>query len=274
MLSRGGPPLESVLHRFFDPARLAEEGRQRRDAWEKAEPFPHVVLDDFFPEEPVRAAARAVPIPGEGWVRREREEAVKWGLPDEHRMPEPVRALVRELNAAPFLGFLEALSGISGLVSDPWLEGCGIHQIERGGYLHVHADFNVHKRTKLQRRVNLVLYLNEGWQEPWGGHLDLWDRALAHRVKSYLPVFNRAVVYAAADDAFHGHPYPLACPPDRRRCSIALAYYSAQRPSYERSAAHGVLYQPVPGQGTLAAAQAAAGEREGRAAAPERAERG
>ena len=254
MLSAGGTPLESesLLRSFFEPARLAEEGRKRHDAYRLAEPFPHAALDDFFPEALVRAAARAVPAPGEGWVRRERDEAVKWGLPHEHLMPEPIRALIRELNAAPFLGFLEELTGIKGLTSDPYLEGGGLHQIERGGYLHVHADFNVHSRTKLHRRLNLLLFLNEDWDESYGGHLELWDRAMSRCVKRYLPVFNRTVVFTVTDDAFHGHPYPLTCPEGRSRRSIALYYYSAQRPAHERTPAHAVLYQPVPGQGTLA----------------------
>jgi hypothetical protein len=245
-----------LLRAFFEPARLAEEGRKRHDAYAAAEPFPHAALDDFFPEELVRAAARSVPKPDERWVRRERDEAVKWGLPHEHLMPAPVRDLIREMNAAPFLGFLQELTGIEGLVSDPYLEGGGLHQIQRGGYLHVHADFNVHSRTKLLRRLNLLLFLNEDWDESYGGHLELWDRAMTRCVRSYLPVFNRAVVFNVTDDAWHGHPYPLTCPEGRSRCSIALYYYTATRPAHERAPAHAVLYRPVPGQGSLGAAPA------------------
>ena len=249
--------MESELRSFFEPARLAEEGRKRREAYAAAEPFPHAVLDDFFPEAVVRAAARAVPPPDERWVRRERDEAVKFGLPHEHLMPDPIRALIRELNAAPFLGFLEEMTGIAGLTSDPYLEGGGLHQIKRGGYLHVHADFNVHSRTKLHRRLNLLLFLNEEWDESFGGHLELWDRAMSSCVQRLLPVLNRTVVFTVTDDAFHGHPYPLACPEDRTRRSIALYYYTAQRPAHERTPAHAVLYQPVPGQGTLGLSTAA-----------------
>ena len=36
--------------------------------------------------------------------------------------------------------------------------------------------FNVHPQLSLNRRINLLLYLNKSWNEEWGGHLELWDR--------------------------------------------------------------------------------------------------
>jgi hypothetical protein len=249
---------ETELRAFFAPEALAEKGRALHDRYVSAEPFPHVALDGFFPEEAVRAAARAVPAPDARWVRRERDEAVKWGLPHEHLMPEPLRALIRELQSGAFLGFLTELTGIRGLISDPYLEGGGVHQIERGGYLHIHADFNQHSRMKVHRRLNLLLFLNEDWREEYGGHLELWDVDMSRCVKRYLPVFNRAVVFNVTDLSFHGHPHPLTCPEGTSRRSIALYYYTAVRPAHELSPAHAVLYQRVPGQGGPPARPAAA----------------
>jgi hypothetical protein len=242
---------ESPLRSFFASEALAARGKALHDAYVSARPFPHVALDGFLPEQAVREAARSVGPPGPGWVRRERDEAVKWGLPDEERMAEPLRALIRELQSAAFLGFLTELTGIQGLFSDPYLEGGGVHQIERGGYLHVHADFNLHSRMKVHRRLNLLLFLNEEWREEYGGHLELWETDMSRCVQRYLPVFNRAVVFNVTDVSFHGHPYPLACPEGTTRRSIALYYYTAQRPTRELSAAHAVLYRSVPGQGQL-----------------------
>src|SRR5581483_6543461 len=116
-----------------------------------------------------------------------------------------------------------------GLIPDPYFTGGGLHQIERGGYLKIHADFDRHEKLGLQRRLNVLVYLNRDWDESYGGALELWDRAMTHPVVRVLPVFNRCVVFSTTDQSYHGHPEPLTCPPDRRRRSLALYYYTAAR---------------------------------------------
>ena len=70
------------------------------------------------------------------------------------------------LNSQPFLHFIQILTGINEtLLGDPYFEGGGLHQIIRGVYLKVHADFNKHKLTGLDRRVNILIYLNKNWKE-------------------------------------------------------------------------------------------------------------
>jgi hypothetical protein len=137
------------------------------------------------------------------------------------------------LNGGLFLNFLEGLTGIEGLISDPHIRGGGLHEILREGALGVHADFNLHSRLNLWRRLNLLLYLNENWDPAWGGELELWDRAGKQRVKSIAPIFNRVVIFDTSNFSYHGHPHPLMCPPDRSRKSIALYYYTAQKPEGE-----------------------------------------
>jgi hypothetical protein len=234
---------QTELDEFFHEERLAEEGRKLHASYAGASPFPHIALDDFFPAGPLREVAASVPPPGEAWVHRQRDVAVKWGLPDERAMNALTRRLIHELQAPPFLGFLEELSGIRGLIPDPYLLGGGIHQIERGGFLNIHADFNFHKKLRLHRRINVLLFLNEDWREEWGGHLELWDRKMESCVRSLLPSFNRCVIFNITDWSYHGHPHPLTAPEGVTRRSIALYYYSAERPPEELTSPHGVLYQ-------------------------------
>ena len=252
---------EAELQEFFEAERLAEEGRKRHAEYSAGSPFPHIALDDFFPAAPLREIAAAVPRPGSAWVHRQRDVAIKWGLPDERAMNPLTRRMIHELQAPAFLGFLEELSGIRGLIPDPYLLGGGIHQIERGGFLKIHADFNFHKILRLHRRLNLLVFLNEDWQDEWGGHLELWDRKMENCVKSYLPSFNRSVVFDITDWSYHGHPHPLTAPEGITRRSIALYYYSAERPAEEMTSPHGVLYQEpgiVPDEPQTRSAAAAA----------------
>jgi hypothetical protein len=203
-----------------------------------AAPFPHIKIDGHFPDERLRGivgeiqAAQIDPeAPGYGWLDKRRASELD-------RFPPKTRELVEELNSPPFIAWLEQLTGIEGLIPDPSLEGGGIHQINTGGYLKIHTDFNWHKRLELHRRINLLLYLNEGWDEQWGGALELWhERELAsprgRPAASYAPLFNRMVIFSTTDFSYHGHPEPLKCPPHVRRNSIALYYYSKTRPQNE-----------------------------------------
>ena len=116
------------------------------------------------------------------------------------------------------------------------------------GFLKIHADFNRHKHLQLDRRLNAILYLNQDWDEAWGGHLELWDRTVASRV-SLAPLAGRLVCFATDDYSYHGHPDPIRCPDDRFRRSLALYYYTNGRPAEEVSSGHTTLFglDPVSG---------------------------
>ena len=119
---------------------------------------------------------------------------------------------------------------------------------KKGGFLKVHSDFNLHPQLNLNRRLNLLLYLNKDWKEEWGGHLELWDKDMKSCKVKISPNFNKLVIFNTTDYSFHGHPNPLACPEDVTRKSLALYYYTNGRPSNEINPALGesaqtTLYQ-------------------------------
>ena len=81
------------------------------------------------------------------------------------------------LNSDIFLTYLQKLTGIKEkLFSDPYLLGGGYHEIKKGGFLDVHADFNKYKDVNLDRRINLLLYLNRDWNIEWNGNLGLYNK--------------------------------------------------------------------------------------------------
>lgn len=239
--------LESVWTFFFDPQILASTAKRYHESYTQARPFPHVVIDDFFPEGVVAEVLKEFPSPSEiPWRRHEHAHSKKLATENEIQIGNFTRHFIAQLNSAVFVDFLEMLTDIEGLIPDPHLMGGGLHQIERGGYLGIHADFNVHPRLKLDRRLNLLLYLNKNWEEAYGGHLELWNREMTQCEKRLLPVFNRLVVFNTTDFSFHGHPLPLTCPPERARKSLALYYYTNGRPAEEVTASHSTLYQKRP----------------------------
>jgi Rps23 Pro-64 3,4-dihydroxylase Tpa1-like proline 4-hydroxylase len=233
---------------YFDPSQLLELARARRADYEGATPFAHVVIDGFLPEHVVEGVLGEFPSPQqEAWLRFDSDNERKLASREDTQMGELTRHLLAQFNSAAFIDFLEELTGISGLVPDPHLEGGGLHQIVRGGHLNVHVDFNRHPRTGLDRRLNVLLYLNRAWPQEYGGALELWNADKTQCERSILPLFNRLVVFSTTEHSFHGHPQPLSCPDDRTRKSLALYYYSNGRPE-ERGApvpAHNTLWEPA-----------------------------
>jgi Rps23 Pro-64 3,4-dihydroxylase Tpa1-like proline 4-hydroxylase len=236
----------------FDRQQLQQLAAARHDEYAAAQPFPHVVVDDFLPEWVLDEVLTEFPSPREdAWWRFDSDNERKLATRDDSRMGDATRQLLAECNSAAFVDFLEELTGIRGLVPDPHLEGGGLHQIVRGGHLGVHVDFNRHPRTGLDRRLNALVYLNRDWREEYGGALELWGRDQTRCEKRILPLFNRLVVFSTTEHSFHGHPEPLTCPEDRTRKSLALYYYSNGRPEEGGASAttHNTIWKAEPGNG-------------------------
>lgn len=233
----------------IDPRKLQAIAGSRREAYARAEPFPHAVFDDFFPAPALLEILREFPGPQAiDWQRFDSANERKLASTRETQLGDYTRHFIWELNSSVFIAFLETLTGIRGLVPDPHLGGGGLHRIERGGLLKVHADFNRHTGLDLDRRVNLLLYLNQDWKEEYGGHLELWDREMKRCVQRLLPVFNRMVVFSTTDFSFHGHPDPLTCPKGWSRKSLAMYYYTNGRPQDEESPGHTTVFHGRPGE--------------------------
>lgn len=215
-----------------------------------ADPFPHIALDNFLPAERYRALASEFPGPeADIWLQfRSGKENKKLQSRDHDALPPAIRDFVSEANGPEFIRFLEGLTGIKGLAADPELHGGGLHQTLPGGHLGMHVDYNFHTVTKLDRRLNVILYLNDQWDERWGGNLEFWDEDVRNRVQSIAPVGNRLVVFNTDERSWHGHPDPLRCPDGRTRRSIAFYYYTDGRPEAERSDEHNTLFRERPGE--------------------------
>lgn len=223
--------------------RLKELLEAHATAYRSAAPFPHVVMDDLLERDLLDdVLAEFDGMDRSRWHHTERETERKSSTEDFQHFGPATRGLISQLNAAPFLWFLEQLTGITGLIADPHLRGGGLHEIRRDGALGVHADFNFYPRLGLYRRLNLLLYLNRDWREEWGGHLELWDRGGVACARRIAPIFNRAVIFDTSNFSYHGHPQPLACPPERARKSVALYYYTVECPAEEDRAPHTTVF--------------------------------
>ena len=238
------------LGSFLPLSRMAETERSAHAAYRSAKPFPHVVLDDFFDPALLDRVLAEFPNPGEiQWQRFDNEKEIKLASAAESSFGPITRLLLYHLNSITFLEFLGRVTGIPNLISDPCFDGGGLHQIQRGGKLAIHADFNKHPRFGLDRRLNALLYLNKDWRDEYGGHLELWNREMTQAEAKVLPVFNRFVVFGTTDFTYHGHPDPLQCPAGMTRKSLALYYFINVRAAEEVSnEEHSTIFHNRPGE--------------------------
>nr|WP_294894954.1 2OG-Fe(II) oxygenase [uncultured Pedobacter sp.] len=208
--------------------------------YKTAAPFPNISFDDFFDSEFLTEVLNEFPdLSKKDSISFNDTKQIKLAGKGESDFGTKTKSLMHFLNSEPFLNFLQILTGIEEpLISDPYFFGGGQHEIKPGGLLKVHADFNKHPQLRLDRRINVLVYLNKDWKEEYGGNFELWDKNMEKCEKKFLPVFNRMAIFSTTDFSYHGHPDALTCPEDRSRKSLALYYYSNGRPASEININH------------------------------------
>ncbi len=198
-----------------------------------ASPFPNIMIDNFFNEIFLDKVLEEFPnlsILDKSHQYKNIDE-VKFANNDYKNFPPNIKKLIDFMNSNKFIDFLQNITSIKEkLLSDPELNGGGLHEIKSGGYLKVHTDFNKHPNLNLDRRINILIYLNKNWNNTFGGDLQLWDRDMKKCEKKIFPMFNKMVIFSTNDYSNHGHPDPITCPENISRKSIALYYFSHGRP--------------------------------------------
>ena len=144
MVSSTAPALQSSapLFPYHKWGRaLPALARQYRDNY----PCPHIRLIDFLECETASAMADEFPQPSsQEWTQYKHVNENKLGMAHRELFPPTLGAVTDELNSPEFVAWLSELTGIPNLIADPMLEGGGLHQSGRGGYLNVHTDFSMH----------------------------------------------------------------------------------------------------------------------------------
>ena len=196
-------------------------------------PFPNIVIENFFNEDYLNQIL--LDFPDLSKIKSSQKylnkNEIKYANNDYQNFPDSIKNFFEFLNSNMYLNFLQKLTSVKEkLIVDPQLNGGGLHEIKKGGVLKIHTDFSKHPSLKLDRRINVLIYLNKEWKDQYGGHLELWDKDMLGCKKKILPTFNKMVIFSTNDFSNHGHPDPVICPLNQSRKSIALYYFSEGRP--------------------------------------------
>jgi hypothetical protein len=239
------PEIETPLPPI-DMDHLEQNVERLHSDYQSAAPYPHIVIDDFLEPEAAKAAMAEFPPVDERWNNYLHVNERKFSNTAPETWGPTLQRILEELNSPRFVRFVGNLLGVDNLIADPSLEGGGLHQSTRGGFLNMHADFTVHPHNRTwQRRANILLYLNEDWKAEYGGALELWSADMKECVEKVSPIANRVLIFTTDATSFHGHPEPMQCPEGVSRRSLALYYFTVEEDPMVRS----TDYRPRPGDG-------------------------
>ena len=218
---------DAAVARMAPIERLMAEKDRLRARYLAAEPYPHLVLDNFF--DPVVLDRVAAEFPGRGgrdWLSYDTANEIKQTSRGALDLPAFSQAFLWQMCAPPMMQVLREITGHADLCVDPLFHGGGMHESFRGGWLNMHADWTQHPVLPLTRRLNLIVYLNRDWDPAWGGALELRNPGEEGPVAKVEPFFNRAVIFPTTSETLHGFPDPMTCPGDRSRKSVSWFYWS------------------------------------------------
>lgn len=207
-----------------------------KEKYQNSKPYPHIIIKNFFDKDFLNLVLEEFPdlSKKQSSINYENKNEIKFANNDRKHFKKSTKKLFEYLNSTQFLNFLQKISSIKErILPDRSLSGGGLHEIKRGGVLKVHTDFNKHPTKNLDRRINVLIYLNKKWKKNYGGELELWNKDMKKCVKKILPTFNTMVIFSTNDFTNHGHPRYLNCPKNISRKSVATYYFSKGRPNNE-----------------------------------------
>jgi hypothetical protein len=217
-----------------------------RDAYEKALPFRHVLLDDIFPPRVLDSlVAEMAAMSQEQWMVVQNA-----GLEKILRMRSGTELgaagslLVSIVHSPAFLYLLSEITGVWQLLPDPYLQGSGYASMRPGDFFNVHSDRSVAYDTGLTRRMAMIIFLNKAWKPEYNGQLELWDAEGKQREVSIEPLFNRTILFEVAFPNFHGVPAPIACPPGRLRQSFIVYFHTVGIDGKTNIKPHSSIFAP------------------------------
>jgi Rps23 Pro-64 3,4-dihydroxylase Tpa1-like proline 4-hydroxylase len=208
-------------------AKLRNDSESFQKRYAVGKPYPHIVIDDLFEPEILDRVVSEFP-------KAENRDWIDWNTDYENKATSKGIARLSMftqifslwLNSSEFIEQIKLITGIEDLVPDPLFFGAGLHDMYRGGWLEMHADYTKHPVLPLTRRVNLLIYLNKDWNPNWGGGLELWDSPNPTQKVNYPCFFNRTIIFPTTSKTLHGVPKLLSCPPDRGRQLLSIYYWS------------------------------------------------
>jgi len=223
------------IRRRHDAGRLHDE-------YSTEMPVPHVYLNDFLSKDLAAAMYKEACTADDSlWTTFDRKGSHMKECKVLEHLPVASQ-FVNEMHSSLGLEWISTLTGMDGIMGDPYLVGAGYSKSYNGDSLQVHSDFNWQDKLKLHRAASLIVYLTPDWEPEWNGALEFWDNMKEKPVKEFPCIHNSVIIWDYSPRGFHGYPKPISCPADVHRTTFRLFYYYSDAQYKQNDRPHRSLY--------------------------------
>ncbi len=179
-----------------------------KDSFLAANPFPHIVLDDFLNQEhflELKKTFDNMSRATSGKTFESDVEEKKW-ISLNTSLPDKIKHIVDFLNSELWVENMRQLSGINSLVSTQYgnTQLANYHEMDPGGVLGSHVDHSFEPESGIPHVLNLLVYLTEDWNVKDGGGTFLYNESGKEVIKKVEYKNNRAIIFLHTPYSFHG----------------------------------------------------------------------
>lgn len=204
----------------------------------KNTPFNYIIIDNFLNDNFYNEIIKTLPdkIDENFWEYSNPIE-VKYVLDKKEKYSEKLNILIKELSKDYFIDKLKRIFLIDdNIEADETLHGSGLHYHPRYGRLNMHLDYEKHPILEnKQRKLNIIIYLNNEWEKDWEGATELWNNDMSNCVIKCYPSKNKAIIFETSELSWHGVPEKIMCPENIYRKTLALYYITPLKNKPEKN---------------------------------------
>ena len=216
------------LYEFFNNIEHRYPVETLKQSFDKALPIPHIIIDNFLPDNVFKDLCDDIKnYPPEKWIVKNLGiSSVRKEARDFTESPV-VNQILTNLTAHSFVTWMGKITANASIIPDPHHLGAGLTSTPSGTNLGLHVDFNWNDMLKLNRKFNLILYVNEYWEDDWNGYLEFWNKESTECLYTVRPSPNRLIFWEYEQDLIHGFTKPINCPPEVERQNLMTIYYTS-----------------------------------------------
>tara|TARA_B100001540_G_scaffold311357_1_gene330673 strand:+ start:1179 stop:2009 length:831 start_codon:yes stop_codon:yes gene_type:complete len=203
----------------------------------KNTPFNYIIIENFLNDNFYNEIIKTLPnkIDENFWEYSNPIE-VKYVLDKKEKYSEKLNILIKELSKDYFVDKLKKIFLIDNIEADETLHGSGLHYHPRYGRLNMHLDYEKHPILEnKQRKLNIIIYLNNEWEKDWEGATELWNNDMSNCVVKCYPSKNKAIIFETSELSWHGVPEKIMCPENIYRKTLALYYITPLKNKPEKN---------------------------------------